>query len=220
MARKCGRNCFHMWVNFFHCRSHSLLNTFGYKTMSQVFVKCVCFFFLWAVEVRDSKSLALPVKKYSNSQTSWWHITCDEIMTDYNTKAVNVVAYQKRDNNSDTAGKGCKQNSTTEKQISYFKGSALFDPFCCPESIVIYCDRQFLFSQRTRQVEPSLLLLDIFSKSSTLPLQNWQHTAYWSFSWSFSPATVDFRKSPSSNNFYMTWDLWLRLLHSLGGFAA
>ena len=29
---------------------------------------------------------------------------CDEIITDYNTKAVNVDAYQKRDNNSDTAG--------------------------------------------------------------------------------------------------------------------
>ena len=94
--------------------------------------------------MRDSKSLALPVKKYSNSQTSLWHITCDGIITDYNTKAVNVVAYQKRDNNSDTAGKGCKQNSTTEKQISYFKGSALFDPFCCPESIIIYL-RQAVF---------------------------------------------------------------------------
>ena len=69
---------------------------------------------------------------------------CDEIITDYNTKAVNVVAYQKRDNSSDTAGKGCKQNSTTEKQISYFKDSALFDPFCCPESIVIYL-RQAVF---------------------------------------------------------------------------
>ena len=110
------------------------------RFLSSAFV----FFFLWAVEVRDSKSLALPVKKYSNSQTSWWHITCDEIITDYNTKAVNVVVYQKRDNNSDTAGKGCKQNSTTEKQISYFKGSALFDPFCCPESIVIYL-RQAVF---------------------------------------------------------------------------
>ena len=178
------------------------------------------FFFLWAVEVRDSKSLALPVKKYSNSQTSWWHITCDEIMTDYNTKAVNVVAYQKRDNNSDTAGKGCKQNSTTEKQIIISKALLCSILSVVQKVSLFICDRQFLFSQRTRQVEPSPLLLDLFSKSSTLPLQNWQHTAYWRFSWSFSPATVDFRKSPSSNNFYMTWDLWLRLLHSLGGFAA
>ena len=36
----------------------------------------------------------------------WRHITRDEIITDYNTKAVNVDAYQRRDNNGDTAGKG------------------------------------------------------------------------------------------------------------------
>ena len=36
----------------------------------------------------------------------WWRITRDEIITDYNTKAVNVDAYQRRDNNSDTAAKG------------------------------------------------------------------------------------------------------------------
>ena len=35
----------------------------------------------------------------------WRRITRDEIITDYNTKAVNVDAYQRRDNNSDTAGK-------------------------------------------------------------------------------------------------------------------
>ena len=32
-------------------------------------------------------------------------ITRDEIITDYDTKAVNVDAYQRRDNYSDTAGK-------------------------------------------------------------------------------------------------------------------
>ena len=32
-------------------------------------------------------------------------ITREEIITDYNTKAVNVAAYQRRDNNSETAGK-------------------------------------------------------------------------------------------------------------------
>ena len=149
---------------------------------------------------------------------SWWHISCDKIITDYKNKAVNVDAYQKRDNNSDTAGKGCKQNPTTEKQ--FISKALLCSILSVVQKVSLFiCDRQFLFSQRTRQVEPSPLLLDIFSKSSTLPLQNWQHTASWSFSWSFSPATVDFRKSPSSN-FYMTWDLWLRLLSSLGGFAA
>ena len=36
----------------------------------------------------------------------WRRITRDDITTDYNTEAVNVDAYQRRDNNSDTAGKG------------------------------------------------------------------------------------------------------------------
>ena len=35
----------------------------------------------------------------------WRRITRDEIITDYNTKAANVDAYQRRDNNSDIAGK-------------------------------------------------------------------------------------------------------------------
>ena len=47
----------------------------------------------------------------------WRRITRDEIITDYNTKAVNVDAYQKRDNNSDTAGKGYKRNPTTDEQF-------------------------------------------------------------------------------------------------------
>ena len=34
----------------------------------------------------------------------WRRITRDEIITDYNTKAVNFDAYQRRDSNSDTAG--------------------------------------------------------------------------------------------------------------------
>ena len=37
--------------------------------------------------------------------------------TIYNTKAVNVDAYQRRDNNSDTAGKGYKRNPTTDEQF-------------------------------------------------------------------------------------------------------
>ena len=47
----------------------------------------------------------------------WRRITRDEIITDYNTRAVNVDAYQKRDNNSDTAGKGYKRNPTTDEQF-------------------------------------------------------------------------------------------------------
>ena len=36
----------------------------------------------------------------------WRRITRDEIITDYNTKAVNVDAYHRTENNSDTVGKG------------------------------------------------------------------------------------------------------------------
>ncbi|CAH3019916.1 unnamed protein product, partial [Porites evermanni] len=35
----------------------------------------------------------------------WRRITCDQIITDYNTKAVSVDGYQRRYKNSDTAGK-------------------------------------------------------------------------------------------------------------------
>ena len=39
------------------------------------------------------------------------------LATIYNTKAVNVDAYQRRDNNSDTVGKGYKRNLTTDEQF-------------------------------------------------------------------------------------------------------
>ena len=111
----------------------------------------------------------------------WRRITRDEIITDYNTKAVNVDAYQKRDNNSDTAGKGYKRNPTTDEQ---FISKALL---CSILSVVekaslVICNGQFSFSHRTSQVEPSPLLLDTFFKSSTLPWKNRQQTASWSFS--------------------------------------
>ena len=72
----------------------------------------------------------------------WRRITRDEIITDYNTKAVNVDAYQRRDNNSDTAGKGYKRNPTTDEQ---FISKA---PLCSILSVVeeaslVICDRQF-----------------------------------------------------------------------------
>ena len=74
---------------------------------------------------------------------------------------------------------------------------------------LLICDGQFSFSHRTSKVEPIQLLLDTFSKSSTLSWKNWQQTASWSFSWSFSPSTIDFQNSPSFD-FYMTRDLsWL-----------
>ena len=57
----------------------------------------------------------------------WRRITRDEIIIDYNTKAVNVDAYQRRDSNSDTAGKGQRRNPTTDEQFisKAFLGSIL-----------------------------------------------------------------------------------------------
>ena len=87
----------------------------------------------------------------------------------------------------------------------YFKGPALFDPFCCRESFIGYLQRAVFISHRTSQVEPSPLLLDTFFKRSTLPWKNRQQTASWSFSWSFFLATIDFQNSTSSH-FYMARD--------------
>ena len=107
----------------------------------------------------------------------WWRITHDEIITDYNTKAVNVDAYQRRGNNND-GRKSWKRNPTTDEQ---FISKALR---CSILSVVekaslVICKGQF--SHRTSQVELSPLLLDTFFKSSTLPWKNRQQTASWSF---------------------------------------
>ena len=49
----------------------------------------------------------------------WRRTTRDEIITDYNTKAVNVDAYQRRDNNSDTAAK--VENETRQQMNNLFQ---------------------------------------------------------------------------------------------------
>ena len=51
----------------------------------------------------------------------WPRITRDEIITDYNTKAVNVDAYHRRDNNNDTAGngEGKRQNEFVEWHVAW-----------------------------------------------------------------------------------------------------
>ena len=59
----------------------------------------------------------------------WWRITRDEIITDYNTKAVNVDAYQRRDNNSDTAG---KVENETRQQVNN-----LFQRLCSVRSFLL-----------------------------------------------------------------------------------
>ena len=105
----------------------------------------------------------------------WRCITLDKIITDYNTKAVNVDAYQRRDNNGETAG---KVESETRQQMNNS-----FQRLCSVRSFLLsrnMCNGQF--SHRTSQVEPSPLLLDTFFKSSTLPWKNRQQTASWSFS--------------------------------------
>ena len=198
--------------------------------MSSAFV-----FLLQAVEVGDSRSLKIPVKKYSNSKTKKeikirkhcfleklsdsklakfqpnWFLGCwlgvqnipstcpdfyfkkkvekdfwrcntrEEIITDFNTKAVNVDAYQRRDNNSDTAGKGHKRNPTTDEQLFISKALLRSILTVVEKASLVICDRQLSLSHRTSQVEPSPLLLDTISKSSILPWKNWQQTASWSF---------------------------------------
>ena len=72
----------------------------------------------------------------------WRRIARDEIITDYYTKAVNVDAYQKRDNNSDSAGKGYKRNPTTDEQ---FISNALLCPSVVEKASLVICDGQFSF---------------------------------------------------------------------------
>ena len=112
-----------------------------------------------------------------------------------------------------------KVTNETRQQINN-----LFQWLCSVRSFSVFekaslviCDGQFSFSHRTSQVELRPLLLATFSKSSTLPWQNRQHNASRSFSWSFSPPTIDFQNSPSSD-FYMARDL--SLAWPLGRLAA
>ena len=72
----------------------------------------------------------------------WRRITRDKIITDYNTKAVNVDAYQRRDNNSDTAGKGYKRNPTTDEQF-ILKALLCSILSVVEEASLVTCDRQF-----------------------------------------------------------------------------
>ena len=65
----------------------------------------------------------------------WRRNTREEIITDYNTKAVNVDAYQRRGNNSDTVGK--VKNETRQQMNNLFQKSALFVSFCCRESVYL-----------------------------------------------------------------------------------
>ena len=68
----------------------------------------------------------------------WWRITLDKIITDYNTKAVNVDAYQRRDNNSDTAGK--VENETRQQMNN------LFQRLCSVRSFLLSRKHHYLFA--------------------------------------------------------------------------
>ena len=97
------------------------------------------------------------------------------------------------------------QTKPNKRLTISFKGSALFDFSVVEKAYLVICDGHAVknsFSHQTSQVEPSQLLLNTFSKSSTLPWKNRQQTTSWSFSRSCSPATIDFQKSPSFD-FYM-----------------
>ena len=83
----------------------------------------------------------------------WRCITRDEIITDYNTKAVNVDAYQRRDNNSDTAG---KVDNETRQQMNN-----LLQRLCSVRFFLlsIACVQALLFGRakraaRERAIEP------------------------------------------------------------------
>ena len=120
------------------------------------------------LEFKTYPQLALISISRKREKDFFGGITHDKIIRDYNTKAVNVDAYQRRDNNNDTAGKGYQRNPTTDEQ---FISKTLF---CSILSVVqkgslVICDGQFSYLQRTGQVEPSPVLLDTFSKSLTLP---------------------------------------------------
>jgi len=60
----------------------------------------------------------------------------------YNTKAVNADAYQRRDNNSDTAGKGYKRNPTTDEQF-ILKALLCSILSVVEEASLVICDGQF-----------------------------------------------------------------------------
>ena len=104
-------------------------------------------------------------------------------------------------------------NETRQQMNNLFQRLCSVRSFCCRESLLSY----FFTATGSFHFEPSQLLLDTFSKSSTLPWKNRQQNASWSFSWSCSPATIDFQKSPSSD-FYMARDL-SRICRSLGRFV-
>ena len=87
-------------------------------------------------------------------------------------------------------------NETRQRMNNLFQRLCSVRSFCCRESIFSYLQQTvFILSQAN-------FYLTHFLKVSTLPWKNWQQTASWSFSWSFSPATIDFQNSPSSD-FYM-----------------
>ena len=68
----------------------------------------------------------------------WLRITRDEIITDYNTKAVNVDAYQRRDNYSDTARK--VENDTRQQMNN------LFQRLCFVRSFLLSRKFHYLFA--------------------------------------------------------------------------
>ena len=76
----------------------------------------------------------------------------------------------------------------------------LFQRLCSIWSFLLSRKHHYLFATGSFHFRIGQAKLSkAFSKSSTLPWKNWQQTASWSFSWSFSPATIDFQNSPSSD---------------------
>ena len=91
------------------------------------FKGAVCLKALFFVDSRPFFLNNYNVARISSEIKKWLHVlswritvaTRDEIITDYNTKAVSVDAYQRRDNNSDTAGK--VKNETWQQMNNLFQ---------------------------------------------------------------------------------------------------
>ena len=86
----------------------------------------------------------------------------------------------------------------------YFKGSALFDPFCCRESIISYLQRAVSAPDKPSWAKPTFtryIVLKVWHfpwKINNKPLPG-------GFSWSVFPAIIHFQNSNSSD-FYMAWN--------------
>ena len=92
------------------------------------------------LESKMYPQLALFFNSRKRGKDFWRHITRDEIITAYNTKAVNVDLYQRRNNNSPFLTQQEKLKTKPYNRWTIFISKALLCSilFCCRESIISY----------------------------------------------------------------------------------